>query len=156
MRENSNKQIRIWAMLCHLSALLWIPLIFLVFIGIPVYLPLLNILGPLVVWQWKKSQDPWIDFQGKESLNFQLSLTVYTLVVIIISLFLVFTTCGIALTNNVPSQQLESTLNTLLIVLITLITILLLVQLILVIFASIKAYKGQHYRYPFTIRFLRN
>lgn len=156
MRESNNKQIRIWAMLCHLSALLWIPLISLVFIGIPIYLPLLNLLGPLIVWQWKKSQDPWIDFQGKESLNFQLSITVYTLIVIIISLFLVFTTCGIALTNNVASKQLETTLNTLLTVLIILISILLLTQLCLVIFASVKAYKGQHYRYPCTIRFLRN
>ncbi|MFQ4141127.1 DUF4870 domain-containing protein [Chlorogloeopsis sp. ULAP02] len=155
MREQDNKQIRIWAMLCHLSALLWIPLALLVLLGIPLYLPLLNLLGPLIIWRWKKTQNPWIDFQGKEALNFQLSLTIYTLVVIIISLFLVFTTCGIALTTDIKSQQLEIFFNTLLTFLGILILLLMLVQLILVIFAAIKAYKGQHYRYPFTIRFLQ-
>ncbi|NWF59105.1 MAG: DUF4870 domain-containing protein [Fischerella sp.] len=155
MRDNRNKQIRIWAMLCHLSALLWIPLALLVFLGIPLYLPLLNIVGPLAIWRCKKAQDPWIDFQGRESLNFQLSLTVYTLVVIIISLFLVFTTCGVALTNHMVSRQLETIFNSLLTILSILISILMLSQLILVSFAAIKAYKGQHFRYPLTIRFLR-
>lgn len=155
MRENSKQQIRIWAMLCHLSALLWIPLALLVFIGIPLYLPLLNILGPLITWQWKKTQNPWIDFQGKESVNFQLSLTVYTLIVIIISLFLVATICGIALTTNLASKHLEGFFNVLLTILTILISILMFMQLVLVNIAAIKAYKGQHYRYPLTIRFIK-
>ncbi len=155
MRENHNKQIRTWAMLCHLSALLWIPLALLVLLGIPLYLPFLNILGPLIIWRWKKRQDPWIDFQGRESLNFQLSLMVYALIVIIMSLFLVFTTCGIALTSKIASHQLETIFNTLLTVLGILILFLMILQLVLVSLAGTKAYKGQHYRYPFTIRFIK-
>lgn len=155
MTENPKQQIRIWAMLCHLSALSWIPLASLLFLGIPLYLPFLNIVGPLIIWHWKKTQDPWIDFQGKESLNFQLSLTVYALIVIVASLFLVFTTCGVAVTTNVTAKYLETIFNSLLGALSVFISVLMLSQLILVNFAAIKAYKGQHYRYPFTMRFLK-
>lgn len=77
MREKPKQQMRIWATFCHLSALLrWILLVFLVFIGIPLYLPL-NLLAPLIIWRFKKKQYPWIDFQGKESINFQIFLTLY-------------------------------------------------------------------------------
>ncbi len=155
MRENPKQQIRIWAMLCHLSALLWIPLASLLFLGIPLYLPFLNIVAPLIIWHWKKPQDPWIDFQGKESLNFQLSLTVYALIVIVASLFLVFTTCGVAVTTTVTAKYLETIFNSLLAALSVFLSVLMLSQLILVNFAAIKAYKGQYYRYPFTMRFLK-
>jgi uncharacterized protein len=155
MREKSKQQIRTWAMLCHLSALLWIPLASLLFLGIPLYLPFFNILGPLIIWHWKKNYDPWIDFQGKESLNFQLSLTVYAFIVIVASLFLVLTTFGIAITTNLTANFLEAIFNSLIAGLSILISILMLLQFILVNCAAIKAYKGQHYRYPLTIRFLR-
>ncbi len=115
----------------------------------------MNILGPLIIWHWKKKSDPWIDFQGKESLNFQLSLTVYAFIVIVVSLFMVFTTCGVAVTTNSTTKYLESIFNSLLAVLGVFISILMLLQLIFVNFAAIKAYKGQHYRYPFSMRFLR-
>ncbi|MEC4885013.1 MAG: DUF4870 domain-containing protein [Scytonema sp. PMC 1070.18] len=155
MRENFKKQVRRWAMLCHLSALLWLPLAGLIFLGIPLYLPFLNILGPLIIWQWKKTQDPWIDFQGKESINFQLSLTVYAFLVIVISLLLVLITFGLAMTTSITSKNLETVFNSLLIFLSGLIAILMIVQLILVNLAAIKAYKGAYYRYPLTIRFFR-
>lgn len=155
MREYPKQQIRIWAMLCHLSALLWIPLASLLLFGIPLYLPFLNVLPPLIIWHWKKTQDPWIDFQGKESLNFQLSLTAYTLIVIVASLFLVLLTCGVAVTTNVTGKYLQTVFNNLITALSVFILVIMVSQLSLVNFAAIKAYKGQYYRYPFTIRFLK-
>ncbi|BAY11644.1 DUF4870 domain-containing protein [Calothrix sp. NIES-2098] len=155
MREKPKPQMRIWAMFCHLSALLaWILLFFLVFLGIPVYLPL-NILVPLIIWRLKKAKSPWIDFQGKESLNFQISLTVYILIVIIISLLLMLTICGIAITTNSTGKEIKTLLDTLLFVWLLLTSSMILLQLFLVNFAAMKAYKGEHYRYPWTIRFLR-
>jgi uncharacterized protein len=154
MREKSKQQIRIWAMLCHLSALIaWVLLVCLIIRGIPLFLPL-NIVAPLIIWRWKKAQDSWIDFQGKESLNFQLSLTIYALIVIIASLLLIFTTFGMALTANATGKQVKTILDSLVMVFFTLSILILLLQLILVGFASIKAYKGEHYRYPFAIKFL--
>ncbi|MFN6531293.1 DUF4870 domain-containing protein [Nostoc sp. ChiSLP03a] len=155
MKEKPKQQIRIWAMLCHLSALLgWILLGFLVFIGIPLYLPL-NILPPFIIWHLKKSQYPWIDLQGKESLNFQISLTFYTFIAIAISLILVITSLSLAVTTNGSINQIKNTLDNLLIILMLLILFKLLLQSFVVTFAAVKAYNGEHYRYPFTIRVLR-
>ncbi|MEH2222440.1 DUF4870 domain-containing protein [Nostoc sp.] len=155
MKEKTKQQMRIWAMLCHLSALLgWILLCFLVFLGIPLYLPL-NVLPPLIIWRFKKSQYPWIDFQGKESLNFQISLTFYTFIVITTSLILILISFSLAMTNNGSINDLKNTLDSLLIILISLILFKLVLQSFLVTFAAVKAYNGEHYRYPFTIRVLR-
>ncbi|QKQ72804.1 DUF4870 domain-containing protein [Nostoc sp. TCL240-02] len=155
MRQKPKQQMRIWAVLCHFSALLgWILLVFIVFLGIPLYLPL-NLLAPLMIWRFKKSQYPWIDLQGKESLNFQFSLTLYTLIVIIVSLILLLTSLSIVVTNNGSSNQIKNTLDGLIIVLVSLFSFKLVLQLFLVTFASVKAYKGEHYRYPLTIRVLR-
>ncbi|MGJ5634258.1 DUF4870 domain-containing protein [Nostoc sp. CALU 1950] len=155
MRAKPKQQMRIWAMLCHLSALLgWILLCFLVFIGIPLYLPL-NLLAPLIIWKFKKSQYPWIDLQGKESLNFQISLTLYTLIFIVISLFLLLISFSLALATNGSFNEIKTTLDSLLFFLISLISLKLLLQSFLVSFAAVKAYNGEHYRYPLTVRFLR-
>jgi uncharacterized protein len=155
MRQKPKQQMRIWAVLCHFSALLgWILLVFIVFLGIPLYLPL-NLLAPLIIWRLKKAQYPWIDLQGKESLNFQFSLTLYTLIVIGISLILLLTSLSVVVTNNGSSNQIKNTLDGLIIVLMSLFSFKLVLQLFLVTFASIKAYKGEHYRYPLTIRVLR-
>ena len=70
-----EQQVRTWSMLCHLSALA--VLIF----------PFGNIFGPLIVWQIKKNDLPEIDPHGKESLNFQITVLIITLV---FSVFLFF------------------------------------------------------------------
>ncbi len=155
MIKKHKQQMRIWAMLCHISPLLaWVLLFVVVFLGIPLYLPL-NILAPLMIWRFKKSQYPWIDLQGKESLNFQISLTLYILIAIIISLLLVLASCGIAVTTHGEVNEVNTVLNGLLFVWMWLIVILMLGQAFVITFAAIKAYKGQHYRYPFTMRILR-
>jgi uncharacterized Tic20 family protein len=157
MREKPGREMRFWAMLCHLSGLLaWMLLFFLVFLGLPLYLPL-NVLAPLLIWQYKKSQYPWIDFQGKESLNFQISFTVYTLIiiVIVISLSLLVTSFGVAVTSNGNADKFSTTLNSLVVLFLFLTSLILVSQSFLVTFAAIRAYNGQHYRYPLTIRVLR-
>jgi uncharacterized Tic20 family protein len=106
-----------WGMLCHLSA-------FCALLGIP----LGHILGPLVVWLLKKKEHPFIDEQGKESLNFQISMTIYLVVSALLCLafigFILFPLVAIA-------------------------------DIVLVIIASIKASSGESYRYPLTIRFIK-
>lgn len=117
-----DKDARMWAMVCHLSALLQ-------FAGPTV----LSIIGPLVVWLIKRDEHPFIDDQGKESLNFQISMTIYTWA---ITILLLVTCVGAVL-------------------LIAVIPILILVDVILVVVASLKANDGIAYRYPLTIRFLK-
>lgn len=111
------KRSHTWGMLCHLSALC-------ILLGVPFG----QILGPLVVWLIKKDEHPFVDDQGRESLNFQLSMLIYT----VGSAFLICLCVGIAL-----------------------IVMLALLNFIFVIVASIRAANGEAYRYPMTIRFLK-
>jgi uncharacterized Tic20 family protein len=115
--QSDDRDSRMWSMFCHLTALS-------AFIGIPFG----NIIGPLIIWLIKKDDFPMVNDQGKESLNFQISMTIYT----IVSFFLCFVIIGFLLLPAV-----------------------LLVDLILVIIASVEANKGDMYRYPFTIRLIR-
>ena len=74
------------AMLCHLIS----------FVGI--VLPFGNILGPLVVWLIQREKSSFVDEHGKESINFQLSLIVYSFVgvlLLIVSTILVIVFIGI-------------------------------------------------------------
>ena len=73
-----SKDIRNWAMLCHLAS-------FAGFAGIPIG----NILGPLLVWLLKREESPFIDAHGKEALNFQISVTIYAIVCAILILILI-------------------------------------------------------------------
>ena len=93
------------------------------FIGVPFG----NIVGPLVVWLVMKDEMPFVDDQGKEALNFQISLTIYAVVSGILILVLI----GILLLFAV-----------------------FIFGLVMVITASVKANSGEVYRYPLCIRFL--
>jgi uncharacterized Tic20 family protein len=117
MPEADAKQSNMWGMLCHLTALAGI-------IGIPFG----NIIGPLVVWLVKKEEFPFVDEQGKESLNFQISMTIYA----VVAGLLCFVLIGIPL-----------------------LILIWLVDLVLIIIASLKANEGKSYRYPVTIRLLK-
>lgn len=115
--EASQMTPNVWAMLCHLSALASL-------VGIPFG----NIVGPLVVWLIKKKELPIVDDQGKESLNFQITLAI----AILVCIPLVFVIVGIFLMIAVSIYGL-----------------------VMVILASIQAYKGKLYRYPIKIRFIK-
>ncbi|MCF5223081.1 hypothetical protein SAMN05444506_108103 [Pseudomonas syringae] len=111
-----SREARQWAMFCHLSAL--IGLVF----------PFGNLLAPLILWQMKRESDPFIDSQGKEALNFQITAAIAGLICIM----LMFVVIGIALFMLVC-----------------------LGAFILTIIAGVKANNGLEYRYPFTWRVLK-
>src|SRR2546421_9700428 len=58
----TNPDARLWGMFCHLAA----------FGGFVI--PFGSIIGPLIVWSIKKDQFPFVDDQGKESLNFHITV----------------------------------------------------------------------------------
>lgn len=72
-----GKEERTWAMACHLSALS----AFVTGIG--------YIIGPLVVWLIKKDDYPLVDDQGKEAINFAISMTIYYAVAAVLVLAIV-------------------------------------------------------------------
>jgi uncharacterized Tic20 family protein len=114
--SSTSSEVRTWSVLCHASALLGL---FFHFFG--------HLLGPLVVWLIKRDASPEIDANGKESLNFQLSMLIYDIVAGILCLVLI----------GIPILIALWVLNT-----------------VFVIIASVKTSNGEFYRYPFTIRFL--
>lgn len=112
----TDYQARQWAMLCHLSA----------FAGFVI--PLGNLLGPLLFWLLKRQEHPLVDHNGKEAVNFQISLTIYA----IISAILIIVIIGIIL-----------------------LVALLVFEIVMIIIASMRANNGEMYRYPLTIRFIK-
>src|SRR6266496_6676180 len=74
----ASSDIRTWCVLCHAAALLGL---FFHFMG--------HLLGPLIVWLVKRGDSPEIDANGKESVNFQLSMLIYSVIAGILCLVLI-------------------------------------------------------------------
>jgi uncharacterized Tic20 family protein len=120
--EEISKDARQWAMFCHLA-------------GLAGYImPLLgNIVVPLVLWQVKKDEYPFVDEQGKEAVNFQISMSLYAIAGITLCLI----TCIGAVLIPVVGAAVG------------------IVDLVFLLIAAIKANNAQSYHYPLTIRFIK-
>jgi uncharacterized Tic20 family protein len=117
--EELNKDARKWAMFCHLG-------------GLAGLLPIVPVIGsiivPLVIWQMKKDDFKFVDEQGREAVNFQISILIYALV----AGLLCFVCIGFVL---LPAVYIF--------------------DLVFLLIAAIKANDGRQYRYPLTIRFIK-
>ena len=100
---------------------------FLSFAGL-IGIPFGNILGPLVLWAIKKDEMPSVNEHGKESINFQISMTIYTII------------AGLSILIAIG---------------IVLLPAIIVLNIVLVIIAGVKAANGEFYRYPLTIRFIK-
>lgn len=105
-----TKDSRNMAMLCHLLAIFT------------------SFVGPLVIWLIKKDEDTFVAEQGKESLNFQITV----MIAMVVAVLLIPLCVGIPLTIAVP-----------------------IVDVVFCIIASVKSSSGERYRYPIAIRFLK-
>lgn len=123
----SNEE-KTMGMLCHL----------LVFVGL--VFPFGNILGPLVLWLMKKDQYPFVNNQGKESLNFQISLSILGVAVGIVT----------AILGVIP--VLGHMLAAILWLASAAIGIYALIQIIT---ATMQANQGVAYRYPYKYEFIK-
>jgi uncharacterized Tic20 family protein len=107
---------RNWSMLCHLSA----------FAGF--FFPFGGIIGPLICWLTRKDESEWVNVNGRNSLNFQLSILLY----IVLAVPLCFIIIGFPI-----------------------IIMLGILKFVCVIIASVKAPKGELFRYPLAIPFVQ-
>ncbi len=103
------------AVLMHLSALTGY------------FIPFANLIIPLVIWQVKKDESADIDAVGREVVNFNLSMLLYALGAIILTVILIGFVIGFALW---------------------------VFGIVVTIIAALRANDGFRYRYPLTIRFL--
>jgi uncharacterized Tic20 family protein len=113
-----DKNERQWGMACHLSAL----------VGYLLPVPSANLLGPLIIWLIKREEGAFVDEQGKESLNFQISIFIYAIGCGILMLI------GIGMLLFLP---------------------LAIFGFVCPIIAAVKASEGVAYRYPLCIRFIK-
>ncbi len=116
MPTMDERQERNWGMGCHLAALAGF------------IIPFGNIIGPLVIWLIKRDESEFVNDQGKESLNFQITVTILA----IVSAILIFVLIGIALLVFVA-----------------------VFSLVMIVMATVKASEGEKYRYPFNIRLIQ-
>ena len=105
-----------WGMAAHLSALAGY------------VIPFGSVIGPLVVWLMKKDEMPFVMSQGKEALNFQITMVIAAL----ISIILIIIVIGIFLLWAVA-----------------------IIDLIFIVVAAIQASKGVDYRYPISLRLIK-
>jgi uncharacterized Tic20 family protein len=91
-------------------------------------------IGPLVIWLVKKDTMPFVDDQGKEALNFNITVGILFLALLLLSIM----TLGIGLIIAVPAWIVIG-----------------IAWLVLTIIASIKANEGVAYRYPFALRLIK-
>jgi uncharacterized Tic20 family protein len=107
-----------WGMFCHLAALLGLMVGGMCFIG------------PLVCWLFKKDMSKFVDYNGKESVNFQINMLIYVL----ISIPIAIVTCGFGAVLTFA---------------------IVIYGIVMPIIAGMKANNGEWYRYPYTFRILK-
>ncbi len=111
------REVRRWAMICHLIALSGL-------LGNGIGF----LIGPLVVWLIKREDHPFIDKQGKEAVNFQITMFIVLFIAVILCLVLI----GFLFLFIIP-----------------------LLMTIFPIIAAVRANRGEDYNYPFSIRFIK-
>jgi len=92
------------------------------------FFPFGGIIGPLICWLSRKDESLWIDVNGKASMNFQLSLLLY----MVLAIPLCFILIGIPI-----------------------VVFLGFLKVICIVIASVKASKGENFRYPISIPFIQ-
>ena len=120
--------------------------------------PFGQIITPLIAWQTLKDRSPFLDEQGKEAINFNLSYTLYAFI-LSIALIPLFYKSFFTNFNSFNNFQLNLDLSTnnlfSIMGLGSISVILYLVGISLIIIAALKAKEGESYKYPFTIKFIK-
>lgn len=120
--------------------------------------PLGHIITPLIAWQTLKNSSSFLDEQGKEAVNFNLSYTLYTVIITLCFIPFAFGSFFrefISFNNFNFNYKLNTDYIFSFLGLGSLTSIIYLAGVILVIIASTKARDGLPYKYPFTIKFLK-
>lgn len=129
------------------------------------FIPLGNFILPLILWTTNKDKSEFIDNHGKQAINFQISILLYTIVIacLTIPLFLF----GVLNSVNFPEfwNMYDFNFNFsrrdgFNVIMFTIIGVILaaaafIFEIIFVIIAVSKANQGEPYKYPITINFLK-
>jgi hypothetical protein len=113
-----QSQANMLAIFCHLGGLIMCPVV--------------NCLVALVIWLLKKDEFSLVDDQGKEALNFQITMLIAVVANIIL--------------GNIPLLGLIS---------IPIGLVLLIGNVVMIVLAAVKVSNGEQYRYPIALRLIK-
>jgi uncharacterized Tic20 family protein len=151
METTSNKNT---ATLIHLGALT------------QYFIPLGNFIFPVVLWSSFKKNGPFVDHHGRQAINFQLSLFLYTLILAFIAIPAIMYSVVADLPRSVeinddnifirefPAGNLADTA-VIAVIAVILFAAMKAAEFALVVYAAVKATHGEWYNYPFTINFIK-
>jgi len=130
------------------------------------FIPFGNYIFPILIWSSYKDKSEFANHHGKQALNFQLSLLLYTLILALIAIPIFI----IVFLQNIPMEAVFNNENfvirnfnfdgnigllSIVATAVLLFGLLKIVEFFLVIYASIKASNGEYYKYPMTISFIK-
>lgn len=129
------------------------------------FIPFGNYFFPILIWAFKRDKSDFVDYNGKQTLNFQLSMLLYSILLLLIAVPILLYTIfkNIAFTNFDDGDFLireMSAANVSGIVIVAVIAAFLfcflkVIEFFLVIYAAVKSSNGEKYNYPLSIHFLR-
>ena len=118
MNESPEQQVpreeRQWAAFAHLAGLF-----------VLILPPIGGFVGPMIIWILKKDDMPFVREQGREAINFQITM----LLAMLVSGALILALIGLVL-----------------------LPIVVVVDFVLIVVATLSASDGRAYRYPFSLR----
>ncbi|RZJ54027.1 MAG: DUF4870 domain-containing protein [Flavobacterium sp.] len=130
------------------------------------FIPFGNYIFPILIWSSYKDKSEFVNHHGKQALNFQLSLLLYTLILALIAIPIFV----IVVLQNIPMEAVfndenfvirnfnfEGNIGLLSVgaTAVFLFGLLKIVEFFLVIYAAIKTSNGEYYKYPMTIPFIK-
>jgi uncharacterized Tic20 family protein len=96
-----------------------------------------SFLGPLIIWLVKKDQSRFVDYHGREVLNFKINLIVMWLIIVAIVVVVSLVTCGFGVVFVIPLYFAPW-----------------IFALVVLIIGAVKANRGELYHFPLTIRII--
>jgi len=129
-------------------------------------IPFGNYIFPIVIWSAKKEESEFVDYNGKQVLNFQLSIFIYTIITCLIGIPIFF--YSIFKESNNHSFSFDSSIvfhpflfhhfsgiTIIGIAVLFLFILLKIIEFILIIHAAVKTSNGEYYKYPMSIPFFK-
>ncbi|MEM7622616.1 MAG: DUF4870 domain-containing protein [Planctomycetota bacterium] len=116
---------RTYAMLLHLSLL------------VHLVLPVIAIIVPLVMWKSREDRSPFVDDHGREVVNFQITMVLYSVLLPAIATVIVALTCGVGF-----------------ILLPIAVAVPYVLGVVGMILGAIASNRGEYFRYPMTLRLI--
>jgi len=123
--------------------------------------PFGHIITPLITWQTLKDRSTFLDEQGKEAVNFNISYTLYIFLLTILCIPFAFGSLFNNHRNHLNWNNLSMNFDFGFdnffgfLGFGSIAGIIYVIGIALVIIAAIKAKDGENYKYPFTIKFIK-